>query len=80
MHHVHWEKVLGSAAARDMENPDPRIIRQLLLVNFSTVAMVTLTEKKSQVERSTLANLWETSRVSVLRKNKRELRLERLAR
>ena len=53
--------VLGSAAARAMEDHDPKMIRQLLLGNFSTVAMVTLTEKKSQVERSTLANLWETS-------------------
>ena len=39
--------VLGSAAARDMEDHDPKMIRQLLLGNFSTVAMVTLTEKRS---------------------------------
>ena len=39
-------EVLASAAARDMENHDLQLIRQLPLGNFSTVPLVTLTEKR----------------------------------
>ena len=39
-------EVLKSAAARDMENHDVQLIWQLLLGNFSTVLLVSLTEKR----------------------------------
>ena len=39
-------EVLASTAARDMENHDVQMIRQLLLGFFSTVPLVTLTEKR----------------------------------
>ena len=39
-------EVLASEAARDVENHDLQVIHQVLLGNFSTVAMVTLAEEK----------------------------------
>ena len=37
---------MASLAVRDMENHDTKMIRQLILGNFSTFPMVTLTEKR----------------------------------
>ena len=71
--------MLASAGARDMEDHDPRMFCWLLCGNFSTVTMVSLTEKKVKLSIH-IGYLWEKNRESMLRKSKRELVLERLLR
>ena len=39
-------QVMASSAEHDMENHDVQLIRQMLLGTFSTIALVSLTEKR----------------------------------